>query len=111
MQFFGRDLLQEKTSEGRVPAAVAFPVRILTCVSSSDILLCASSATPGCACDKSAPHLSHLCVNSGAVVNGFMSTVVIEDIYRNLRIWRFPKRAEEVLGLHCIAIGATTAIR
>lgn len=87
----------------RVPAAVAFPVRILTCVSSSDILLCASSATLGCACDKSAPHLSHLCVDRGAFVDGFTSTVVVEDIYRNLRMWRFSEKSGGSAGvaLHC----------
>ena len=84
-----------------VPAAVAFPVRILTCVSSSDILLCASSATPGCTCDKSAPHLSHLCVRGGAVVGGFISTVMVEDIYRNLRMWRFSGKSGGSAGVHC----------
>lgn len=89
MYYSNKIFCKSKQARAYVPAAVAFPVRILTCVSSSDILLCASSATPGCACDKSAPHLSHLCVNGGAVVGGFTSTVVVKDIYRNLRMWRF----------------------
>lgn len=42
------------------PAAVAFPVRILTWVSSSDIRRCASSAIPGWAWVRSVPHLSQL---------------------------------------------------
>jgi len=42
-----------------VPAAVALPVSILTCVSSSEMRLCASSAMAGLALEMDAPHWWH----------------------------------------------------
>lgn len=39
-------------------------------------------------------------------MDGFTSTVVVEDIYRNLRMWRYSDKSGGSAGVHCTAIGA-----
>ena len=81
----GLSYVLERERERYVPAAVALPVNILTCVSSSAILLCAaSSGTGGWEWDRSAPHLWHVLVKDvigvGAAGEGCSTVVVTEDI-------------------------------
>lgn len=78
---------------GSVPAAVALPVKILTCASSSEMRRCASAAVSECAWDRSAPHCEQVWLRvggNGLAVEGCcrsVTVVVVEDICSQCLSW------------------------